>query len=158
MALKRVTSGEAIIIERPSKPGKPGKDGVTTVITETVTKVLEGEPGPIGPMPKHQVRNGEVRFEQPDGLWGPWIETQASGQSNPGGGGPLSFNTYTLVEQAVFRVTAKALLFGHNIIGVNFAGDVTIFLPSGIDKRILITVKDESNNAGTFNITVTTET
>lgn len=158
MALKRVTSGEALIIERPGKPGKPGKDGVTKVITETVTKVLEGEPGPTGPAPRHQVRNGEVRFENPDGTWGKWITAQEAGQQAPGGGGLDSHNTYTLVEQAVFRVKRQALLFGHNIFGVNFAGDVTIFLPDGVDKRAIIVVKDESNNAGTFNITVTTET
>ena len=27
----------------------------------------------IGPMPNHQVSEGKVRFEKPDGTWGPWV-------------------------------------------------------------------------------------
>jgi len=157
MALKRVAPGTAIIINKEGTRGKPGKDGITTVITETVTVVQEGKPGEMGSVPRHQVSRGEIRFENPDGTWGDWITVQPQ-QRNPGGGGVDSHNTYTKVEQALFRVRAASLLFGHNVFGVNFAGDVTIILPDGIDKRALVTVKDESDNAGTFNITVTTET
>lgn len=160
MALKRVAPGSALIIHKEGKegkPGKPGKDGAIKVITETITKIEQGEPGPTGPMPDHQISNGECRFEKPDGTWGEWIEAQHV-QQRGGGGGPESFCKYILVTQAVFRVSRQSLTLGHNLFGVNFAGDVTIFLPANIDKRSIVIVKDESNNAGAFNITVTTET
>jgi len=50
---------------------------------------LPGPAGPIGPKgeggegspPKHQVRNGEIRFQQPDGTWGPWVKVGSGGTS-----------------------------------------------------------------------------
>lgn len=155
--LRRVGTGTPLIIERPGLPGRDGKDGVTKVITETITKVEAGIPGAKGEQgatPEHEVRNGEIRFKNPDGTWGKWV-VAPRGNS---GGGAISHNTYTNVTQAVYRVRKQSLLLGHNIFGVNYAGDVTIYLPDGIDPRAIIVVNDESNNAGTFNITVTTET
>ena len=152
--LRRISPKDTVVIERPGLPGRDGKDGVTKVITETVTKIQPGVDGKDGATPAHQVRNGEIRFQNPDGTWGKWIKVQA-GQ---GGGGTISHNTYTPVTQAEYKVRRQSLLLGHNIFGVNYAGDVTIYLPDGIDPRAIIVVNDESNNAGTFNITVTTET
>lgn len=153
MSLHRVSSTSPIIINKVGQPGEKGKDGITTVITETVTVVEEGVPGKDGAVPEHQVRNGEIRFRNPDGSWGEWIQVQPA----RAGGGPETYNTYRLVEQANFTIQRQSLTLGMNIIGVNFNGDVTIILPNGIDKRIVIAIKDESNNAGTNNITVTTE-
>lgn len=45
-------------------PGVPGRQG---------DPGLRGEPGELGPMPKHQVSNGEIRFEIQPGVWGQWI-------------------------------------------------------------------------------------
>jgi len=42
--------------------GNPGKDGA------------DGKPGPVGPIPKHEINAGRIRFEKPDGKWGPWID------------------------------------------------------------------------------------
>jgi len=155
MALHRVSSTSPIIIIKEGKPGdrgKPGKDGITTTITETITKIEPGKPGLDGVSPEHEVRNGEVRFKHPDGTWGDWVMMPVAP-----GGGPDSYNTYTTITQASFRVNRQALTLGTNVFGVNFNGDVEIILPNGIDKRILIVIKDESNNAGTNNITITTE-
>lgn len=144
MTLHRI--GDAPIIINKTilgTPGQKGKDG------ESIT----GKKGPVGAAPMHEVRNGELRFQNPDGTWGEWIAVPQA----PAGGGPESYNTYTSVKQASFRVNRQSLTLGKNIFGVDFAGDVEIILPNGIDKRILIVVKDESNNAGTNNITLTTE-
>ena len=160
MALKRVTTGRAIILKQtikglPGDRGEPGKDAVATVVHKTVHVVEEGKPGQKGDSPDHQVRSGEIRFMKPDGTWGKWIEVQPAQQANGGGG--LESIKYTSVEQAAFRVTRKALIVGTNIFGVNFSGAVEFILPSGIDKNIIIVIKDESNDASTNNITITTE-
>jgi hypothetical protein len=154
MALTRVAD-RAIVINKEGKKGdqgKPGQDGITTIVNKTI---VEEKDGTKGDMPNHQVRNGEIRFENPDGTWGKWITVQPT---SGGGGGTDTHNTYRLIEQAIFHVGRQDLQLGHNILGVNYNGDVTIILPDGIDKRAIIVVKDESNNAGTNNITVTTET
>ena len=152
MALREVTDSVVIlkqIIE--GKRGLPGKDGVTTTVTETITK--EGKVGKDGSTPEHEVNNGEVRFKNPDGTWGKWIEVQP--QSS--GGGAVQVVKYTAVEAANFKVIRQGLIEGTNIFGVNYPGEVELILPSGIDKNIIIVVKDESNNASTNNITITTE-
>ncbi len=158
MGLRRI--GDApIIIKKiiegtPGPRGLPGENGITTVVTETITKDgIPGKDGMPGEGPVHQTRNGEVRFMSPDGTWGEWITVS----TGAGGGGPDSYNKYTSIQQANFRIQRQSLTLGTNIFGVDFNGDVEIILPNGIDKRILIVIKDESNNAGTNNITVTTE-
>lgn len=83
MALKRVSNTKPIIIQgKPGDRGKPGKDGVTTTITKTV--IEPGKPGKAGQPPEHEVRNGEIRFKQPDGKWGKWMSIGG------GGGGGVS--------------------------------------------------------------------
>ena len=156
MALKRVSAGRAIILKQTieGKRGKPGKDGVITTITETVHVQEPSEPGDTGAAPEHQVRNGEIRFKNPDGTWGQFITVQPS---STGGGGGSEAVRYTPVQAANFKVLRNSLIVGTNIFGVNFAGDVELILPSGIDKNIIIVVKDESNDASTNNITITTE-
>jgi hypothetical protein len=128
--------------------GKDGKDGVG----------LRGEPGrqgEAGSIPAHQVSNGEVRFQNPDGTWGDWIE--AGVRSTGGGGGKISTNTYHKVATAEYHVNRNQLDLGTNIFGVDFNGDVTIFLPKSIDKRSLIIINDESSSAATNNITIQVE-
>jgi hypothetical protein len=138
----------------PGDKGKPGKDGITTIITEQVEVPSEpGKPGLDGAAPEHQIVNGEIRFKNPDGTWGKFITVQPSS----GGGGLAQAVTYTQVTQARFLVNRGALIEGTNIFGVDFAGAVEIILPSGINKNIIMVVKDESNNASTNNITITTE-
>jgi len=158
MSLHRVSSTTPIIIKREGTPGvdgingKSGDQGRQGIVGEPGQVGRQGEPGVQGPVPEHQVRNGEIRFKNPDGTWGNWVSLGA-----PGGGGSDSHNAYTSVQQANFSIQRQSLTLGTNIFGVNFNGDVEIILPNGIDKRILIVIKDESNNAGTNNITVTTE-
>jgi hypothetical protein len=57
--------------------GPAGKDGE------------DGERGEVGPMPEHQWRDTSLRFEDPDGTWGKWVDLK--GQQGPpgasGGGG-----------------------------------------------------------------------
>jgi len=161
MALKRVTDGRAIILKQTiqgekGETGPQGIPGITTTVEKVVHTQEPGTPGDKGidgSSPEHEVRNGEIRFKQPDGTWGKWIEVQPS---SSGGGGPEAIK-YIPVQVAAFKMIRRSLIVGTNIFGVNFAGAVEIILPSGIDKNIIIVIKDESNDASTNNITVTTE-
>lgn len=156
MTLKRVTEERVIILKKiiegtAGKDGRDGKDGVTTVVKEVVHVQEPSEPGATGSAPEHEVSNGEIRFKHPDGTWGEWVSLHASG------GGGLESVKYVKIETATYRITRSSLIVGTNIFGVNFSGDVEVLLPSGIDQNIIIVIKDESNNAGTNNITITTE-
>lgn len=44
------------------EPGRDGRDG------------KDGERGPVGPMPKHEWRGTELRFQQSDKRWGKWVD------------------------------------------------------------------------------------
>lgn len=136
----------------PGKDGKDGKDGVTTTVTETINVPAEGKAGVDGAAPEHEIRNGEVRFKNPDGTWGKWIEVQPSS-----GGGLAAAVNYVQITQARFVMNRGSLIEGMNIFGVNFSGDVDVILPNGISKNIIIVIKDESNDASTNNIIITTE-
>jgi hypothetical protein len=49
----------------------------------------KGDQGDVGPVPLHQWRGTDLRFELPDGSWGPWIDlaSKAKGKGAGGGGG-----------------------------------------------------------------------
>jgi len=51
---------------------------------------LPGPQGPQGPQglpPKHQIEAEQIRFEMPDGSWGPWIDLKSTLVRHIGGGG-----------------------------------------------------------------------
>ena len=53
-----------------------------------------------------------------------------------------------------FTVEETMLIPGINIVAVNYNGNVTIHIPSSLDTRKLLYVKDESDTAATNNITI----
>jgi len=135
----------------PGKDGRDGKDGLDGV-GKPGRDGRDGVDGKDGTSPEHEVRNGEIRFRQADGTWGDWLTLGTSGS-----GGKISNNTYHKVEVAEYHVNSNQLDLGHNIFGVDYGGDVTIFLPKNIDKRALIVINDESASAATNNITIKVE-
>lgn len=145
MAVKRVISLPSRLLK-----GKDGRDGQDGISGTQGPRGLAGTKGPQGPAPKHEVKGDMIRFMNPDGTWGPWIRAVTA----PGGGGPDSFNQYVQITTAEYTIAKGGLLAGRNVFGVNFAGDVTIFLPTSVDNRVHITVKDESGDASTNNITI----
>ena len=132
--------------------GAPGKDGLPGVGIPG-RDGSEGKSGSSGLAPAHEISNGEVRFQNPDGTWGEWIKFASSG-----GGGKISTNTYVSITTAEYHINKNQLDLGMNIFGVNFAGDVTIYLPQKIDTRSHIIINDESASAATNNITIQVET
>lgn len=53
--------------------GLQGLTGAPGPIGEKGEKGEKGDQGDLGPMPKHQISNGEIRFEIEPGVWGKWI-------------------------------------------------------------------------------------
>jgi hypothetical protein len=47
----------------------------------------QGQPGPIGPSPDYQWRGTEIRFKNPDGSWGKWVDLK--GERGPLGLGMM---------------------------------------------------------------------
>ena len=138
---------------------------------------VRGEPGPQG-LPGKDGKDGETGPQGPQGIQGPKGEKGDRGERGEKGergergpegkagkdgetktvhvGGAVPTVKYTKIEQAEFKISKYSLIDGHNIFGVNYAGDVTITIPNGVQPTQLIVINDESGNASTNNITVTT--
>lgn len=65
------------------KDGRDGRDG---------TNGRSGGRGPVGPMPEHEWKGTSLRFEEPDGEWGPYVNLKGEkgdpGRNGVGGMGP----------------------------------------------------------------------
>ena len=87
-------------------PGKPGKDGYSPstgflmeLIADLIPDPIPGTPGgpgkagKTGRIPKHEWRGTFIRFENPDGSWGEWVNIQGAPSEpmeyTPGGSMPL---------------------------------------------------------------------
>jgi len=134
MALKRVP--QQVVVKR-GEDGRDGIDGVDGRNGRDGVGIMgprgpQGEQGPPGEkgekgdMPDHQVSNGEVRFEKPDGTWGKWIE--AAKTSTAGGGGGVD---PAVVEALDARVDALELLPHHDVL--DDLSDVDVTSPSDGD-------------------------
>lgn len=131
--------------------GPPGRDGLPGP---------QGVAGQVGPAPEHEWKGTSIRFQSPTGEWGKWVDLQgprglSGGRGGSGGGGTQPVRYFNF-KQAEITLTASNLIVGHNIIGVDYPGNVTIWLPADLDPRKIITIKDESGQAGTSNINVQT--
>ena len=92
--LEQILKALAPYIPEPVKgdAGRDGRDAPTE--SEIVSSLLsqikmpqdgrKGEQGPIGPMPKHQVERGRIRFETSVGVWGDWIKLPRGRTGNAG--------------------------------------------------------------------------
>lgn len=76
----------------------------------------DGEPGPMGPMPRHQWEGTRLRFELPEG-WGPFVELQGPpGKTSrgprymldAGGGGVTEARVIELIEAHASGGTPRA--------------------------------------------------
>jgi len=65
--------------------GIDGKNGVDGVV------------GPMGPMPKHEFKGNQLRFETAPGVWGKWYTLVAS-SGGGGGGAPQAEHVFGLEE------------------------------------------------------------
>lgn len=69
--------GLAGVDGRDGADGRDGRDGVDG---------KDGERGPMGPIPKHEWRGTQLRFQQTSGKWGKWTDLQGKpGKAGSGG-------------------------------------------------------------------------
>lgn len=72
----------------------------------------------------------------------------------PSGGGLGAAVNYMKITVPSHRIEGTSLIPGINILGVNYPGEVTLFLPKNIQQDKFIYIKDESGNASVNNITI----
>ena len=125
-------------------PGRDGKDGV------------DGRPG----------RDGKDGLPGRDGTDGSSVDTSDIVQlikeeldkrpsvPTPTVGGTGQIIKYRRVTTATYTITNSSTVRGINLFGVDFAGDVTIYLPQNLSKEKFIYINDESGDASSNNITV----
>jgi len=80
------------------KDGEPGRDGLNG------KDGVDGKDGKNGEKPRHEWKGQWIRFEEPDGKMGPWINLQGpKGESGRaifgGGGGSLKVNGFQQVKK-----------------------------------------------------------
>ena len=117
--------------------GRDGKDGVTTVIHKT-----ELPPDTFMTKDEWEERIKKLEARTSQGPSAPYVSIKH----------PVHYYAVTTATYNLHRDSLKA---GITILGVNFAGDVEITIPVPKKEHILY-INDESGNAGTNNITVTT--
>lgn len=122
--------------------GPSGKDGLVG------PRGPQGPQGPQGETPAHEISGNLIRFKQSDGTWGKWLHL-GGGSS---GGIPFLVQ-YVAITENEYQITRESLVWGYNIFGVRYNGNITIYLPLSVDTAQLLTFKDE---LGTANITLTT--
>ena len=89
MSMFKGEKGDTGLTGREGLPGKDGKDG------QNGANGKNGQDGAPGPAPEHEVSGNSVRFKNPDGTWGKWLEF--GGRAGGGGGDTMRYqiNTFT---------------------------------------------------------------
>ena len=136
----RGTSGSAGALGKVGKKGKDGSDGVSVmdasiaIDNHLVLTLSDGK----------EIDAGSLKgsSEEPNTI------------IHSAGGSSEASVKYTAITTATYTILDGDLIEGTNIFGVNFAGAVTITVPSIVDSLKLILVKDESLSAGVNPITV----
>ena len=90
--------------------GADGADGARGQDGPQGVPGADGERGPVGPMPKHEWRGTQLRFQQTGGKWGKWTDLQGpAGKSGGGvfvgggssGGGTVNPGAFPLADNLV---------------------------------------------------------
>lgn len=95
----------------PGPPGSDGRDGARG------PKGDKGDPGPEGPMgviPDHQWDGTRLRFEEPDGGWGKYVDLRGpAGQHGAAGGGGGGGQTgQGMTPEQVLQLNTLLAIFG----------------------------------------------
>ena len=140
--------------------GPKGDKGDRGPKGDTGLSGTQGIQGPKGDAPKHESKEGWVRFEQPDGSWGRWIKVSGDTRRPANEwGGITSFNTgaaggagvkYTQVTTTPYTVLASDLIVGHNIYGILTTEDAIVYLPLDVDPTKIVVI---SNETTLYNVT-----
>lgn len=124
----------------PGKPGRPGRDAEVDydyIIDSVYSKFDQPENGKDGSIPDHQWDGTKIRFQRPDGFWGPWVDLQGpNGTSFSIFGGGNDSNGAGGVEKilsngVVVREGAASINFGNNLTVTRSGNGVRVDGPSG---------------------------
>ena len=136
---------------RHGKDGSDGKDGLKG------KDGVQGPQGPVGPQGQDgkDVDLGEVKSFV-ESLINARMDKSGKTPSIGGGGTPVKY--ITTITSSEYRINKNELQASTNIFGVNYAGDVTVYLPPIHEalKEKLIVINDESGSASSNNITIKT--
>jgi len=121
----------------------------------------QGLSGPIGALPRHKWEGTSLSFEIAPDQWADPVDLKGEpgrdGTSNAIGGSVLKPVRQITVEGFDFKIKPSWLLPGINIIRVtDTSSPVTVRIPQYVDQHTLIYINDESGNADSNNITITT--
>lgn len=96
------------------KDGVDGEAGANGINGKDGAPGADGKDGDTGPMPKHEWRGTELRFQQSEKRWGKWVNLRGpSGLSSGGGGGATSsaaFDPSTLPPAAALPLPSEVLV------------------------------------------------
>ncbi len=142
----------------PSGPqGQRGSQGLSGAPGVSGTKGdpgMRGDVGMTGLSPAHEWEGESLRFKQPDGNWGKWVDLKGQAGTSGGGshGGNVSAVKVTSIATSLFTLTDNQLIWGINIFTFSFPGDVTVVLPKSVEKEKLIELRheDDTKNITTF--------
>ena len=183
----RVVETERALHELARLPGPAGPRGLTGPAGPVGPRGPHGEPGPRGPQgepgpkgdkPAHEWRGTQLRFEQPDGTWGKFVDLR--GPSRGGGGvitvgnnfdpaslpeleGPIPTTAYLVLttDAGAFRVPVQKLL---DLIGTTDGGVFDTFalltedgqtLTTEDGRTILLDIGDRNIDGGSASSTYT---
>ena len=126
-------------ISLPGINGINGRDGING---------LDGSAGLDGMIPNHEWKGESLRFQNPDGSWGKWVDLRGARGSTGGGGGSTTASSSEVLMLSSY--TDTTIGDGTATLLVDASGGVRLItLPSASNNEgSLITVKkiDSSTN------------
>lgn len=127
----------------PGKPGKtPTEDELLELIESVMPEPIPGPPGPSipgkpgrnGRIPAHEWRGTFIRFENPDGTWGEWVNIQGA-PSEPieyGGSAPGALSEVTVRTANGTRFQGvREIIFADNLTVTKTVNGVSVSAEDG---------------------------
>jgi len=128
-------------MQGPAGPiGLAGERGLQGLSGASGATGLSGTDGVDGSTPDHEWKGESLRFQNPDGTWGKWVDLKGSGG---GGGGSADTVKVNLIAGTTYSVHKNELIPGTNVFSFSHAGDVTVILPKNPGKNKLIELRHE---------------
>lgn len=135
----------AYLAANPPKPGKDGDNATPAMVATAVAAYLKANPpkaGPPGPPPAHEVKGRKLRFKNPDGSWGSWLDLGGKGTvvhvggGVPGGGGSATAETAYKIAIQGQNTSGAAIAKGTPVMAtgtLGASGIITIAPMDGTD-------------------------
>ena len=114
---------------RDGRPGRDGRDG------QDGTAGHDGKDGKDGEMPEHEWEGSRIRFMQPDGEWGAWVDLRGAqglpGQSYGPDGGGLPHSPVTVRKGNSRFEGVSEIVFSDNLTVTKTTNGVSVSSAAG---------------------------